>query len=249
MRGIPWAGHIPKVRPLFCRVPEQILARSPEDTLLIHQCRFAVRIPPYLSNEVFLGTLGRANLPCGISPDSQTSPDLVEGVFRISLEDQSPTNQGTGIVRTSLRYHDASLRDEYSGSDGISTVLSIASRLWTTHLGPANPGLTIIAQETLDFRRAGFSPAYKLLIPTFSLLITPRPLARAASLQSECSSTRRPAEAGRIRVFGTKLSPYTLSALLSHPSPRLRVARPLLAFICFVTLFYCNNSEGCPTKL
>ncbi len=38
-----------------------------------------------------------------------------------------------------------------------------------SRLGPANPGLTIIAQETLDFRRAGFSPAYQLLIPTFSL--------------------------------------------------------------------------------
>ena len=119
------AGLIPKVRPIFCRVPEQVLARSPEDTLLIHQCRFAVRIPLNLSNEVFLGTLGHANLPCGISPSSQVC-SIARAIFRISLEDHDPTRKGTGIVRTSLHYHDASLRDEFSGSDGISTVLSIA---------------------------------------------------------------------------------------------------------------------------
>jgi hypothetical protein len=36
-------------------------------------------------------------------------------------------------------------------------------------LGPTNPGTIIVAQETLLFRRAGFSPALWLLIPTFSL--------------------------------------------------------------------------------
>ena len=36
-------------------------------------------------------------------------------------------------------------------------------------LGPTNPGTIIVAQETLLFRRAGFSPALWLLIPAFSL--------------------------------------------------------------------------------
>ena len=36
-------------------------------------------------------------------------------------------------------------------------------------LGPTNPGTIIVAQETLLFRWAGFSPALWLLIPTFSL--------------------------------------------------------------------------------
>ena len=36
-------------------------------------------------------------------------------------------------------------------------------------LGPTNPGAIIVAQETLLFRRAGFSPALWLLIPAFSL--------------------------------------------------------------------------------
>lgn len=40
-------------------------------------------------------------------------------------------------------------------------------------LGPINPQLINIAEETLVFRCAGFSPALSLLIPTFSFVITP----------------------------------------------------------------------------
>ncbi len=40
-------------------------------------------------------------------------------------------------------------------------------------LGPTNPGTITVAQETLLFRWAGFSPALWLLIPAFSLDITP----------------------------------------------------------------------------
>ena len=40
-------------------------------------------------------------------------------------------------------------------------------------LGPTNPGMIIIAQETLLFRREGFSPSLLLLIPAFSLDIAP----------------------------------------------------------------------------
>ena len=54
MRSIGWAGLIPKVRPLFCRVPERVLARSPEDSLLVHQSRFAVRLPFDVTTKVFL---------------------------------------------------------------------------------------------------------------------------------------------------------------------------------------------------
>jgi hypothetical protein len=36
-------------------------------------------------------------------------------------------------------------------------------------LGPTNPGMITIVQETLLFRPTGFSPVLKLLIPAFSL--------------------------------------------------------------------------------
>src|SRR6201996_7174653 len=44
-------------------------------------------------------------------------------------------------------------------------------------LGPTNPGTIIVAQETLLFRWAGFSPALWLLIPAFSLDSAPPDLA------------------------------------------------------------------------
>lgn len=36
-------------------------------------------------------------------------------------------------------------------------------------LGPTNPGMITIAQETLLFRPTGFSPVLRLLVPAFSL--------------------------------------------------------------------------------
>ena len=42
-----------------------------------------------------------------------------------------------------------------------------------------------IAQETLDFRCAGISPALRLLVPAFSLPYTPRWLAPDASVRME----------------------------------------------------------------
>ena len=39
-------------------------------------------------------------------------------------------------------------------------------------LGPTNPERTNLPQETLGFRRAGFSPVFSLLMPAFSLLYT-----------------------------------------------------------------------------
>jgi hypothetical protein len=52
-----WAGLIPKVRPIFCRVPWSTLTRSPWSTRPAHLCRFAVRSYIWLSIEVFLGSL------------------------------------------------------------------------------------------------------------------------------------------------------------------------------------------------
>ena len=58
-------------------------------------------------------------------------------------------------------------------------------------LGPTNPPLISIAEEPLGFRRAGISPALRLLVPTFSLPNAPRSLTSTASQQWECSSTTR----------------------------------------------------------
>ena len=57
-------------------------------------------------------------------------------------------------------------------------------------LGPTNPWLITIAKETLCFRRAGISPALRLLVPAFSLLYAPLWVAPLASLQIRILSYR-----------------------------------------------------------
>ena len=56
-------------------------------------------------------------------------------------------------------------------------------------LGPTNPGRTNLPQETLGFRRTGFSPVFSLLFPASSL--PPRPAVLTICLHSnaECSPT------------------------------------------------------------
>ena len=52
-------------------------------------------------------------------------------------------------------------------------------------LGPTNPQMIVIAEETLGFRRLGFSPNLRLLVPTFSLLSAPEALTGPPSLQDK----------------------------------------------------------------
>ena len=70
-------------------------------------------------------------------------------------------------------------------------------------LGPTNPGMINMAQETLLFRWAGFSPALWLLIPTFSLVAAPPNLAVQLHRRQQRSSTT-PNKLD-IRIFGNTL--------------------------------------------
>ena len=71
-------------------------------------------------------------------------------------------------------------------------------------LGPTNPEMITMAQETLLFRRTGFSPVLWLLIPTFSLPHAPPNLTIRLHRREERSSTIR---LRRIHIFGTILEP------------------------------------------
>ena len=74
------------------------------------------------------------------------------------------------------------------GSHGILTVCPSCSA-FAIHLGPTNPWLIIIAKETLAFRRAGISPALRLLVPTFLLLHAPEGVTPVPSARAEYSPT------------------------------------------------------------
>ena len=87
-------------------------------------------------------------------------------------------------MHTALRYSIKTKR-----SQGILTLCPSAAAL-AIALGPTNPWLIDIAKETLVFRRAGFSPALWLLVPTFLLRNAPPWVTPSASLQMRILSYR-----------------------------------------------------------
>jgi hypothetical protein len=73
-------------------------------------------------------------------------------------------------------------------------------------LGPTNPSLITMAKETLFFRRAGISPALRLLVPAFLLLNAPPWVTPLASLQMRILSYHvRRTNTTHILSFGTML--------------------------------------------
>ncbi len=84
-------------------------------------------------------------------------------------------------------------------------------------LGPTNPSPTIVERETLFFRRAGFSPALWLLVPTFLLRnapawVTPSPSQQMRILSYHSTLPKQ----NKILSFGTTLSPMNLRCDISY---------------------------------
>lgn len=104
------------------------------------------------------------------------------------------------------RYSNPSLHRICAGQ-GILT-LCPSGAAFAIPLGPTNPQLITIAEETLFFRRAGISPALWLLVPAFSLLNAPLWVTPLASLQIRTLSyhllVRRRLQ---VRSFGMTLNP------------------------------------------
>ena len=107
-------------------------------------------------------------------------------------------------LRLICRAH-LTISHQYGNINPLSIVY--ATRL---DLGPTNPGTITVAQETLLFRRAGFSPALWLLIPTFSLPHAPPNLTIRLQRREERSSTAP--DKSETHIFGNTLSPVTFSA-------------------------------------
>ena len=74
-------------------------------------------------------------------------------------------------------------------SQGILTLCPSAAAL-AIALGPTNPALINIEQETLVFRREGISPSLWLLVPTFLLRNAPAWVTPLPSLQMRILSYR-----------------------------------------------------------
>ena len=85
-------------------------------------------------------------------------------------------------------------------------------------LGPTNPGLIIIAQETLLFRRWRFSLHLWLLIPAFSLPHAPARLTPRLQRYEERSSTTGSGDNLRFSPDARRQKPIRLRRTSSLPS-------------------------------
>ena len=131
--------------------------------------------------EDFLGTALYA-----LSPSVEENCVNARGnARRISLARALASATGIQLpaAYTAVRHSIASV-----GGHGILTVCP-SGAAFAIPLGPTNPQLITIAEETLVFRRAGFSPALWLLVPAFSLLYAPRRVIPYASSRTERSPT------------------------------------------------------------
>jgi len=104
----------------------------------------------------------------------------------------------------------------YKNSHGILTMCP-SSAVLTIPLGPTNPSPTNVERETLFFRRAGFSPALWLLVPTFLLpnapaWVTPSPSAQIGILSYRSFLPKKK----ETLSFGTMLSPVNLRCKISY---------------------------------
>ena len=194
------AGLIPKVRPIFCRVPWSTLTRSSYSTRAAHLCRFAVRSKRLLSLEVFLGRLF-TDFPTARTPQVLHSRDsCIKADTRICQSILSERTADNPISPVNL--FPPSLHHQTPGQ-GILTLCPSGAAL-AIPLGPTNPWLITIAKETLCFRRAGISPALRLLVPAFLLLNAPLWVTPLASLLIRILSYRLECpKANQALSFGT----------------------------------------------
>ena len=164
MQGAPL---LPKLRGHFA---EFLNARSP------------VRLSIFYSSTCVglrYGWHGSSCWQAFLGPGCHSLPALRHGI-RVINPLPPPSTQGLSFPRTHL------------GTPHTSTGLLTSCpspTLSSLGLGPTNPTRTDLPSEPLDLRRAGFSPAYALLMPAFSLLRAPTTFATPPSPHAERSPT------------------------------------------------------------
>jgi len=168
-------GLIPKLRPLYCRVPKHGFSRTPWHTYAHPPVSVYGTDTGTLALEVFLGA--------PFSPLARLAADSSSrrGLCSADLPTEHPFAP-KGSFRDPREMQEHVTPSKYTGSAGILTCSPSATPFGLA-LGPANPGTIRVALETLGLRWTGFSPVFLLLMPTFSLRTAPRWLTPFASAQ------------------------------------------------------------------
>ena len=169
------AGLIPKLRPLYCRVPKQCFSRTPWHTYAY---------PPvsvYGTGTVALALEGFLGAPFSFLARLAANLRSRRGLCAADLPTSHPSAP-KGSFRDPRKMQEHVTPSKHNGSAGILTCCPSVTPFGLA-LGPTNPGTIRVALETLGLRWAGFSPAFLLLMPTFSLRNAPRWLTPFASAQ------------------------------------------------------------------
>ena len=124
--------------------------------------------------------------PCSLPRRSETLP-LCSEYCDPDFPKSPPHSTDPNPIMGSM-YSNPSLHRMCVGQ-GILT-LCPSGAAFAIPLGPTNPQMITIAEETLFFRRAGFSPALWLLVPAFSLRNAPPWVTPLASSQMRTLSYR-----------------------------------------------------------
>ena len=175
-------GLIPKLRPLYCRVPKQCFSRTPWHTYAHPPVSVYGTGTVALALEGFLGTpfSSLARLAAGLRS--------WRGLCDADLPTSHPSTP-KGSFRDPQKMQEYVTPSKHYGSAGIFTCYPSVTPFGLA-LGPANPGTIRVALETLGLRWTGFSPVFVLLMPTFSLRNAPRWLTPFASVQLRMLSYR-----------------------------------------------------------
>ena len=168
------AGLIPKVRPLYCRVPKRGFSRTPWHTYAHPPVSVYGTVSIKLALEVFLGTAVPSLAHLSMNSRSQ------RGLRLADLPTSHPSVPEVSFQETQTVERCVTPLKLY-GSAGILTCCPSTTPFGLA-LGPTNPGTIRVALETLGLRWKGFSPFFLLLMPTFSLLNAPRWLTPSASV-------------------------------------------------------------------
>ena len=167
------AGLIPKLRPLYCRVPKRGFSRTPWHTYAHPPVSVCGTVTILLALGGFLDppSPSLAYLAASLrSPRGLCRADLPTQLPSVPEDSFQESRKVQGRVTPSKQY----------GGAGILTCCPSTTPFGLA-LGPTNPGTIRVALETLGLRWKGFSPFFLLLMPTFSLRNAPRWLTPSAS--------------------------------------------------------------------
>ena len=167
-------GLIPKLRPLYCRVPTHGFSRTPWHTYAHPPVSVCGTDTYTLALEAFLGA------PFSFLVRGKADSSSQRGLCGTDLPIPRPFAP-KGSFRDPRKMQEHVTPSKYIGSAVILNCCPSTTPFGLA-LGPTNPGTIRVALETLGLRWTGFSPVFLLLMPTFSLRNAPRWLTPSASV-------------------------------------------------------------------